>query len=132
MSYISLDGRHWYVDGDGNHRTAIARFAFRARRWPKPLMGVARTLVDVDREFMALHEELMEVLARQKNAVAPVVCRRPAHRDDGPGWKRDHYDIRVSVPGFTVAQDKEGARQCLAVLKGRRRRRWWPFGPAGN
>ena len=28
MLYISLDGKSWYINGDGNHRTCLARFHF--------------------------------------------------------------------------------------------------------
>jgi len=25
---VSLNGKHWYVNGDGNHRTCLAKFHF--------------------------------------------------------------------------------------------------------
>lgn len=95
MHYQSLDGLRWYVAEDGNHRTAIARFAFDAG-----LHGEARTMLHgvhltdyrVDWTFWRIYQALLSRLRRGEK-LEPVHER--ILREDTSGWMHETY--RVSL-----------------------------------
>ena len=134
MSYISLDGFSWYVDADGNHRTAIARFDF-AVDTRTQLRGVTLSHYQFDDEFQALFERAADIV-RQRRIGEMRHENRIIRRDDAPGWKLDRH---VNTATLETASSKTTAdptlkgdfgtvdlRRLIATLERPAWRRWFP------
>jgi len=91
MYYVSLDGLRWYVAGDGNHRTCIARFDFH-RVGATMLHGVHLEDYRVDWTFWRLYQSLKKALG-EKAVLTPE--RRCIARSDTSGWMHETYEISL-------------------------------------
>ncbi len=91
MYYVSLDGMKWYVAGDGNHRTCIARFDFH-RTGLCMLHGVSLEDYRVDWTLYRAWPILKKRLPRDEELI-PV--RDRIGRDDTGGWMHERYVVRL-------------------------------------
>jgi hypothetical protein len=93
MSYRSVDGINWYVNADGNHRTAIARFAF---YWQgrSDLHGLELDDYRFDHDLYNVYRRLGDVVNERRlvdEAVSPInTC---TGRKDTAGWRVDEYEV---------------------------------------
>lgn len=108
MLYVSLDGKHWYVNGDGNHRTCLARFHFeRLNSHGRPsqtmIHGVTVDDYRVDWAFHDVFQRLQNVLVQRKAGRVEVVRKRVS-RLDGPAWKHDVFSVNLK---YTTSKREE-------------------------
>ncbi len=94
MSYLEVDGK-LYIDDDGNHRSCIAKFYF-SELGRNSLEGVEVRKVRIGRDDARSYLFLQETLLRHPHLVLTKE-RRHVSRDDGPGWKKDHYLTQVTI-----------------------------------
>lgn len=131
MSYISLDGTDWYVDGDGNHRTAIARFDF-AEACRTQLHGVTLFDYRFDELFADTLEMAKSVLMERRLGA----LRHENHatsRVDASGWKLDRYinsaylmtNDRDIAARFSGALDTPALLRLIDIASLPRWRRWF-------
>lgn len=101
MSYVSLDGIHWYISADGNHRSCLARFYFHLQGYGvTQLHNVSLSHWQVDQAFMDACEAISAMVpALQRRGVfLSLTARRvPLFREDTPGWKLDTFSTEVTV-----------------------------------
>lgn len=96
MYYETLDGLNYYVAGDGNHRTCIAKFDFHYTGLSM-LHGVNLTDYRIDWDLMSLGERIQES-ARMKNiALSVEVQNERISRIDTGGWMLEHYRLRLKI-----------------------------------
>jgi hypothetical protein len=115
MLYVSLDGSHWYVNGDGNHRTCLAMFHFARMAslglsTQTMLHGLTVDDYRIDWPTHRAYEGL--VRAQQNGKLKRVVAgHTPLGRDDGPGWKRDRFEPWIEV------EEKNGRTRRLGYIE---------------
>lgn len=98
MSFASMDGLNWYVDGDGNHRTAIAKFAFHYQDRTE-LHGLELGDYRFDHELYGVYARLMDVIKQRRLAGRISMAahsNRVARRDTG-GWRLDLYQPTIAI-----------------------------------
>lgn len=96
MYYIEIDNSGWHVNGDGNHRTCIARFMFH---------GMGRTMLHgVNVESYRTDQKALNAFRRLRAAAAakgmPFVIeskRKTLSREDTAGWMRERYEIMICI-----------------------------------
>ncbi len=91
MYYVSLNGLDWYVAGDGNHRTCIARFDFHGESHSM-LHGVNLEDYRVDWTLYRAYPLIQATIARGES-VTPV--RERVSRSDTAGWMHERYSVRL-------------------------------------
>jgi hypothetical protein len=132
MLYVSLNGKHWYVNGDGNHRTCLAKFFF-ARQDARGVGSqtmIHGVTVDDYRVDWRLHDaflKLREAVRQRRKGEQVDGHRIHIGRDDGPAWKIDRYEPRIRFidsRGEEQLLDLEGAQAKLAELNKSGLRRW--------
>lgn len=124
MLYISLNGKHWYVNGDGNHRTCLARFHFarpHAQGFGSQTMVHGVTVDDyrVDWKLYDVFLKLKEAVRLRKNGETVEGYRYHTGREDGPAWKIDRFDPKIRLvdgQGQSLLLDHDSARDKLASL----------------
>ncbi|MEG5901700.1 hypothetical protein [Enterobacter bugandensis] len=101
MSYVSMDGIHWYISADGNHRSCLARFYFHLLGHSvTQLHNVSLSQYRTDTAFMSVCQAVSQLAPalRQKGGYLTLTARRlPVSREDTPGWKLDTFRTKVSV-----------------------------------
>lgn len=128
MSYNRYEGKY-YVAGDGNHRSAIAKFIFAINGNTKmTLDGISTTEYTADVEAYNLFERIK---ASAANKHLPLVFKSEktlVSRDDAPGWKVDYFKTEVSVRNsesgknvsFEINQkNMESLRELLLAIENR-------------
>lgn len=132
MLYVSLDGKRWYVNGDGNHRTCLARFQFErlnSHGHPSQTM-IHGVTVDDYRVDWALHATFLRLQAVMNRRKAGWVegQRKLVTRLDGPAWKHDIFETGIrylSGKGEDAFLDREAATRLLHDLeRGSGIKRW--------
>jgi hypothetical protein len=134
ISYISVDGISWYVDGDGNHRTAIGRYHSEIHGQSGWFHGVELVDVRIDQAFVDAMLNAQSAAAKRGITLSLEHHRETVKREDGPGWKVDHYRHwcrirclparwRRSFPEGTDL-DAEGLRELTLALESHGLRRW--------
>lgn len=96
MYYIEIDGSGWHVNGDGNHRTCIARFMFHGMGRTM-LHGVNVESYRTDQRAFAAFQKLRDVAAIKCLPIIVEPHRRTLSREDTAGWMREHYEVRIRV-----------------------------------
>lgn len=129
MLYVSLNGKHWCVNGDGNHRTCLARFHFErmnAAGHPSQTM-IHGVTVDDYRVDWRLYDVFMKLQAlmdtRQSRPGRVEGFRHHTGREDGPAWKIDRFDPKIRYQpqqGEERLLDLAAAHQLLHELTQRR------------
>lgn len=136
MLYVSLNGKHWYVNGDGNHRTCLARFHFERMSAlgsdPQTQTMVHGVTVDdyrVDWKLVDVFQKLRAALDQKRAFLGRIEGYR-VHigREDGPAWKIDRYDPTIrytDAKGGEQILKQEAAQDLLLELK---QSRMWQLG----
>ncbi len=96
MYYIELDGGGWYVNGDGNHRTCIARFFFH-EGVRTMLHGVHVESYKSDREAKETFDALQALIASRGLRMQVEPFRKTISRDDTAGWMRERYQVGIRL-----------------------------------
>ena len=128
MYYVTLDGLHFYVEADGNHRTCIAKFDY-DHHGLSTLHGITVTHYHIDREFYRRYQAL-KALCHERQLPYQIAGQRQAlRRDDTAGWKLDHFQPSLVVENAKTREqqllDRGGAGRLLDELRGKQHRRWW-------
>ena len=120
MLYVSLNGKHWYVNGDGNHRTCLARFHFErlnAMGLDPQTLGhsITQTMVHgVTVDDYRVDWKLFDVFTKLRAALDQSRAGRvEGHRfhigrEDGPAWRIDRYEPQIR---YTAANGQESLLQ---------------------
>lgn len=103
MSYNKL-GDNYYVAGDGNHRSVIAKFLFFFSDH-KYLDEVSVYEYDIDWIGFNAIERLSESISKKSLPITLKTVRELVSREDGSGWKRDTYKTTVRL--YNHATDSE-------------------------
>lgn len=98
MSITSTDGLNWYVDGDGNHRTAITKFAFHYQDRTE-LHGLELSDYRFDHGMYVAYTKLMDTIKERRLASDISINTQsiPTGRRDTAGWRLDLYQPKVVV-----------------------------------
>lgn len=118
MSLTSMDGLNWYVDGDGNHRTAIAKFAFYYQNRTE-IHGVELSDYRFNHEMYGAYTKLLDTI-KQRRLMSDICLTansiQTGRRDTG-GWRLDLYQPTVTVEWIGKnTQIVETAKELLQVL----------------
>lgn len=88
----------YYVGGDGNHRSAIAKFIFAINGNTKTTLdGVSTTEYKADIETFNLFEEIKASAIEKRLPLIFKSEKRLVSRDDAPGWKVDYFETELLV-----------------------------------
>ncbi|MEL0579069.1 hypothetical protein AACK17_10975 [Pectobacterium punjabense] len=131
MNFISLDGIHWYVGSDGNHRSCLSRFHFHLEDAGRTqLHHVSLSLFHIDWAFFHACRKLyalLPVLLERGVQGQLDVSRTAVEREDSPGWKMDRFqtvatltlDVGRDYPEIKVfiLNDSHEVLHCLYFLK---------------
>lgn len=90
MDFVSLNGLDWYVDGDGNHRSCIARFYFHNLGLTQ-LRGVLLHDWRTDTDFVAALSVCKSVITARRLPWDLDPAHEITGREDTAGWCLDHY-----------------------------------------
>ncbi len=96
MHLTSVDGTHWYVATDGNHRSCIARFHF-AFSGETMIHGLELESIAIDHEFRTLHHLISDVIESRDLNFDVVHTNSLVSRRDGAGWKIDTHSNALKV-----------------------------------
>ena len=128
MYYVTLDGLHYYVEADGNHRTCIAKFDYHFHGL-STLHGVTVTQYDIDQEFYRRYLALKALCRERRLPYQFAGQRTPLRRNDTAGWKLDRFEVSLVVENNQTREqrrlDRGGAGRLLDELRGKPHRRWW-------
>lgn len=118
MYFKTMDGRHFFIDDDGNHRTCIARFYFDEKGLTQ-LHGVVINHYQVDEVFYHLYKQLEHEIQEQNLRVWIKPIRSIQHRDDTAGWKEDHFEtlLQWRTDQTTLLLDRHATAQKLMTLR---------------
>lgn len=115
MYYVAIDGSGWYVAGDGNHRTCIARFMFH-RMGRTMLHGVNVESYRTDRHAMEVFHALREAIAIKRLPLLVEPFREKISRQDTSGWMRENYMV-----GILFRDLSKGTMQALSPVEAEKR-----------
>jgi hypothetical protein len=109
---VTFDGGiTWYIDGDGNYRTCLARF-YLERLMQAKLIGsatvhgiCARTI----RYDEAMREAVAFIEANHPNYRMDIESN-PIHRNDGSNWYMDTHQITVHITDTNYSSKREDAK----------------------
>lgn len=120
MYYIALDDSGWFVNGDGNHRTCIARFFFHGLGRTM-LHGVHAESYRTDPYAREVFEALSEFIAAHGLRLRAEPHRKTLSRTDGAGWMRERYLVSIRLRdlrrGVQEILSPDQAEQRLAGLR---------------
>ncbi|PIV15564.1 MAG: hypothetical protein COZ20_03375 [Gallionellales bacterium CG_4_10_14_3_um_filter_54_96] len=111
MYYIEIDNSGWHINGDGNHRTCIARFMFQ---------GLSKTMLHgVNVESYRTDQQAFNAFNRLRIAAAiknlPWIIeskRKTISREDTAGWMRERYAVSICINDL-----KNGILEELSVVE---------------
>lgn len=112
MLYAQVDDGPLFVDGDGNHRTAIAQMLYHLQRRPadaRRLTGVTLTRYWTDEAAAHLAHRLRHGIAVQGLPISLACVVRKLDRQDGPGWMEERFE-----PRFRLTNVRNGSVQDLS------------------
>ncbi|WP_061290016.1 hypothetical protein [Azotobacter vinelandii] len=96
IDFLTLDGLRFYVGNNGLHRTCIARFLGDLPAGvPRLLSPVEITHYQVDYAFYGLYRRALDFIQENHLAIRLEPIRQPVGRDDGEGWKTDHFHTAI-------------------------------------
>ncbi|TXF11205.1 hypothetical protein [Pelomicrobium methylotrophicum] len=129
MYYVAIDGSGWYVAGDGNHRTCIARFMFH-RMGRTMLHGVNVESYRTDRHAAEVFRALREMITRKGLPLLAEPYREKLSRDDTGGWMRETYRVGILLRDLAKGTEEvlapmEAERKLDGIKRENRLRRWW-------
>ena len=95
----------YYVSGDGNHRSAIAKFLFYFSG-STHLNGVTFYEYKVNDKGYALVEKLKDAIAQKRLSLKINTLRAAIAREDGAGWKRDHFSTTLIITNMETNENE--------------------------
>ena len=96
MFYISVNGHDWFVHGDGNHRTCIARFYLEGLGL-HTLHGVSVNDYRIDHALHDLYRCMEEAIRERRLPFRIQAARKKLWRSDGPGWQLEKFKPRIEL-----------------------------------
>ncbi|MDX8401826.1 MAG: hypothetical protein R8K47_04275 [Mariprofundaceae bacterium] len=126
MYFISVDGHHWFIHGDGNHRTCIGRF-FLECQGQHTIHGVSLSDWRIDHGMHDLFDKMQEIIRERRLPFLLRVGRETTSRADGPGWQREEYAPYIELKRGNKRWRVEtflGAARMREFLESSRFRRW--------
>jgi hypothetical protein len=105
MYYIAMDGAGWHVNGDGNHRTCIARFMFH-ELGRTMLHGVHAESYRTDARTRAVFEALRNLTLERGWPLRVDVFRKTISREDAAGWMRESYQVSIRITDVESGTDE--------------------------
>lgn len=129
MYYVAIDGSGWYVAGDGNHRTCIARFMFH-RMGRTMLHGVNVESWRTDIHAREVFGALREAIARKGLPLLVEPWREKLSREDTAGWMRETFRVGILLRDVVQGTEErltanEAERKLYDIERESRFRRWW-------
>lgn len=109
MHYMSLDGLHYYIGDDGNHRTCIARFDFFFANGLTMLHGVTVTDFHVYYPLFEIYQEMQRIISHYGIRADVQPYSHPIKREDTSGWMIESYDVKLSFRNWDGKEN--GARE---------------------
>lgn len=105
MYYIEIDGK-LYVDGDGNHRSAIAKF-YHAYNGSSPILhGVNLKRYVINHRLRELIKNANDVFVNKGFRYMKVKTKRvKLSREDTAGWMREQFSIKIVVENILTAKE---------------------------
>lgn len=91
MYFNTLDGIHYYIGSDGNHRTCIAKFMF-YETGETQLHGVTINHYDVHHAFYQLFQQLQHKVKQLNLPITITPMSQPIKREDTSGWMIDYFE----------------------------------------
>ncbi len=124
MSFVTTNGMDFYVDGDGNHRSVIAKFDFHYR-CRTMLHGVAVAHYEIDMDLYRIYVAMQEWL-EERGFVDPwrIAPRNEVvAREDDTGWKMDLHQPAIEVQDIKTREaprllDSDEAAKLLEQWRG--------------
>jgi len=105
MYYVEIDGK-LYVDGDGNHRTALSKFFHTFNGTNPTLHGVIVKKYKIDNVLKEFIESTNKTLKEKGyNYVRAKVQRQKISRDDSPGWMRESFNINIVIQNILTSKE---------------------------
>lgn len=97
MYYVEVDDK-LYVDGDGNHRTALAKF-FHYYNGSEPVLhGVIVKKYKIDYVLKEFVESTNSILQEKGYGYLKAKAqRKKISRDDSASWMRELFDIEIEL-----------------------------------
>lgn len=95
MDFEKIDDKY-YVGGDGNHRTAIAKFLFYLNSITN-LSGVTVNELKYDKELYLAISSCETKIREQKLPIEFTLKRNLIKRDDAANYKRDYYELTLEI-----------------------------------
>jgi len=117
MYYIGIDGK-LYVDGDGNHRTALAKF-YHAFNGSAPILhGVNLKRYVIDYQLKDFIENANSLLFKKGYSYIKVSTERTKiSREDTASWMREEFEFEIIVENIlTYQKNKISQRELDSVL----------------
>ena len=90
MYYNTLDGIHYYIADDGNHRTCLARFYFYEKGLTQ-ITGVNINHYHIDELFYSVYQQIRHEIHEQNLPVIIHPEKEAIKREDTTGWMTDCY-----------------------------------------
>ena len=107
MYYIELDGK-LYVDADGNHRSALAKFYFAYSGLNPILHGVDVKKYTIDYILKDVIDEANSRLSEMGyNYVQVSTKREKISRDDTAGWMREKFVLPIVMKNVITGKEVE-------------------------
>ena len=117
--YQTCNGQDWYVAGDGNHRTCIARFdAY--KRGSCLLHNVETNSYSFDEDLFRVYEQLEDIIQQRRILSLLSVYTKAKYRHDTPGWCKEGFTVKIRYEDLTkgkeILLDYDAATQLTAEL----------------
>lgn len=94
MFYVRTSNTGWYVNGDGNHRTCLARFFF-GDLGRTMLHGVTVGEHRIDHHALWVYSWLQDLIAQKGIRLQIEPSKKKLARDDSGGWMRESFALGV-------------------------------------
>ncbi|MDG2961741.1 hypothetical protein [Exercitatus varius] len=110
MYFNTLDGIHYYVGADGNHRTCIAKFMF-YETGETQLHGVTINHYDIHNEFYQLFRQLQSRIKQLNLSVVITPVSTLLKREDTAGWMTDYFETYLLWQEYNEVENTEHTEQ---------------------
>lgn len=97
MYFMSIDGKTWFSDGEGNHRTVVAKFGCEqlhreAHTYPL-VKGVTKVVYDIDFDSLRLYAKMRDL---ESSGIIVRVCREE-EKEHGGDARTTAYRVTFDV-----------------------------------
>jgi hypothetical protein len=109
IHYGTVDGENYYIIGEGNHRTTIAKFLFALQGVEPLLQGVTTTTYTVDWKACEAHENCLQTIERKKLKLWIQVNRQEIEN----GYRGSNCFMRFTVTCSTTGESRNYDKEQL-------------------